>query len=108
MLTDYLPRSPEEYIACFRQIAALIERAMDQAEKREFGSTEERQRTLGNLAEGVELLASLRGNNALFNEIRPVAPPHFQLEMYKFETQLRERLIELGYAYPPHPVTPAD
>jgi hypothetical protein len=97
MLSEFVPKTAIEYITCFRQIAAMVERAMDHVEKHEYGSPEERLRALNNLAEGIEILASLRGDNGVFDLTRPQGIEQFQIEMYKIENQLRQRLRGMGY-----------
>lgn len=99
MLSEYAPRTATEYLTCFRQIAAMVERAMDHVEKHEYGSPEERLRALNNLAEGVEILASLRGDSGLFGNTRPPGLEKFQIGMYKIENQLRQRLRGMGYTF---------
>ncbi len=99
MLSEFAPKTAIEYLTCFRQIAAMVERAMDHVEEHGYGSPEERLRALSNLAEGLEILASLRGDDGVFGSARPAGLEKFQVGMYKIENQLRQRLRGMGYAF---------
>lgn len=99
-IDDYSPKNSNEYITCFRQLAALISKAMIQAETTAFVSENDKKRSLQRLAEAVETIACLRGDSGLFGDGRPENLAEFQKEMYQIEDALRTRLIGLGYKYP--------
>lgn len=102
-MDDYLPTSAHEYIGCFRKLAALTGKAMDVAKQRtDWVSDEDKQKTLGRLAEAVETLSSLRGDSAIYSTLRPEGLTLYQKEMYSTEDALRNQLLELGYQYPTH------
>ena len=89
-----------EYINCFRQLAAIINQAMDIAATYTWDDEELKQRTLSRIAESVETIASLRGDSGIFHAARPEGLLDFQSEMYRTEDTLRARLLGLGYRYP--------
>jgi hypothetical protein len=100
-LENYLPNSAVRYIEAFRTLAALTNAALDYAEKKtDWISEEDRDKTLARLAESVEAIASLRGDDAAYYDARPDGLIEYQKEMYAIEDQLRGRLTGLGYKYP--------
>lgn len=100
-LKHYLPKSADEYINCFRSLAALTNAALDYVEKKtDWISDEDRVNSLARLAESVETISSLRGDHAAYYDARPDGLMEYQKEMYAIENQLRARLIGLGYTYP--------
>ncbi len=96
----YLPGDAENYIQCFRMLAALIYTAMDEVEKTRDSSEEDKARQLQRVADGVETIACLRGDSGLFYAARPRNLTLYQNEMYQIENLLRTRLVALGYSYP--------
>lgn len=99
-ISKYLPKDAESYITCVRMLAAIVNEAMDEAERMQFVSPMDRSRSLQRLADGVETLACLRGDSGIFYSSRPHNVVEYQNEMYQIENILRTRLISLGYTYP--------
>jgi len=100
-LKNYLPNNATEYINAFRALAALTNSAMDYVEnKTDYVSEEDRNKTLGRIAESVETISSLRGDNGAYYDARPDGLMEYQKEMYTIEDQLRARSVDLGYKYP--------
>lgn len=100
-LKSYLPKSAEDYINCFRSLAALTSAILEYIEnKTDWVSNDDRDNTLGRVAESVETISSLRGDNGAYHGSRPDDLIEYQKEMYAIEEQLRTRLVNLGYVYP--------
>lgn len=89
-----VPKTADEYITFFRTVAGVVNAAADQLEGVD---DHERQLAINRLAEGVEFLASLRGDSGIFYSTRPEGLALHQKEMYETEDNLRNRLIDLGY-----------
>ena len=99
-LKNYLPNTATEYINTFRALAALVNSAMDYVNnKTDFLSEDDRNKTLERIAESVETISSLRGDNGAYYDARPDGLMEYQKEMYTIEDQLRTRLVDLGYKY---------
>lgn len=98
MLEKYLPQTASEYIACFRSLAAMTNKHMNELK----GQAPIEPENLKRLAEAVETISSLRGDCDIFTDSRPEGLTEFQKEMYSTEDTLRQQLLDLGYVYPPH------
>lgn len=90
------PPTSEDYIKLVRQLAAIANRAMDYIE----GSKPILLTSLDRIAQNVETISSLRGASRIYQNTRPEGLAEYQKEMYAIESQLRERLLDLGYKYP--------
>ncbi|MEO8863130.1 MAG: hypothetical protein ABI354_02295 [Candidatus Saccharimonadales bacterium] len=100
-LNKYLPGSPAAYIDCFRQLAAITNTALDYIENNAGRTSEQdKNKSLGRVAESVETISSLRGDSGVYYDSRPDGLIEYQKEMYAIEDYLRERLVGLGYKYP--------
>lgn len=99
-VNEYLPKTSDEYINCFKRLAALVNKAMDEVGKTEFISGEDKSCALKRIADGVETVACLRGDSGIFYAGRPEGISEYQKEMYRIEYALRDRLLSLGYTYP--------
>ncbi len=100
-LKNYLPQSAAEYMNTFRTLAALTDAAMDYVQRKtDWASDVDRNKTLTRIAESVETISSLRGDNGAYYDARPDELTQHQKEMYAIEDQLRARLVGLGYKYP--------
>lgn len=98
-----LPKTADEYILCFRQLTAIIVKAMDHVE----ANPPVYLATLDRIAHNVETIACLRGDSGIYQDSRPPQLGElYQKEMYDTEYALRERLIAMGYVYPtPRPLS---
>lgn len=96
-LEKYLPQTAEEYIDCFRSLAAMINSSMDMIEKMPVADREDR---LNSLAEAINTIGALRGDNDIFLASRPADLQSYQKEMYAIEDTLRARLAQLGNQSP--------
>lgn len=63
---QYLPPDAEDYINCVRKLAALLCKVMDESEKTEFVSEDDKFKALQRLADDVETVACLRGDRVYF------------------------------------------
>jgi len=99
MSNPSLPATADEYMTCFRSLAAIADNAMDYLETRRPIHRE----SLDRIAQNVETLASLRGDSNIYETSRPQGLDAYQSEMYQLENALRDRLISLGYQYPEAP-----
>ncbi len=100
-MDNYLPQTATEYIECFRLLAALTNKAMDNIDnKMDWVSDNDRDKMLSRLAEAVETLSLLRGDSSIFIELRPEGLDEYQKEMYSTEDTLRNHLLKLGFKYP--------
>jgi hypothetical protein len=92
------PQTTDEYMSVFRQVAGIVNAALDFIQSQQGGELPGQ--GLHRAAEGVEFIASLRGDSGIFESTRPEGLSDFQSEMYATEDALRKRLLELGYKYP--------
>jgi hypothetical protein len=96
-----LPKTALEYIACFRQLAAITSSALDYVENKvDWVSEEDKNKTMARIAESVETISLLRGDSGAYIDSRPSGLAEYQKEMYAIEDYLRGRLLGLGYKYP--------
>lgn len=91
------PQSAQEYITLFRNVAGIVDSALNNL--RASGETGHMS-GIDRAAEGVEFIASLRGDSGIFQDTRPEGLVEFQREMSATEDYLRGKLLELGYTYP--------
>ncbi|MDB5185169.1 MAG: hypothetical protein JWN38_977 [Candidatus Saccharibacteria bacterium] len=91
------PQTIDEYMTCFRQLAAITAAAMDFVERTPPITLS----ALDRIAQNVETLASLRGDSGIYDTTRPPGLTSYQSELYATENVLRARLLGLGYSYPP-------
>ena len=86
----------EQYIALFRGVAAIVDTALNHVAT---DNAADKLHLLDRVAEGVEFVASLRGDSGAFESTRPSGLSEYQQEMYATENQLRDKLIAQGYKY---------
>lgn len=93
---DFVPKSSIEYMTTFRQLAEIINSAIDNIQSQ----PQIQKSSLDRIAQNVETIACLRGDSGLYENTRPEGLVEFQKEMYLIEDYLRYRLLSLGYVYP--------
>jgi hypothetical protein len=92
---NQLPKDKEQYMQCFRQLAAVVENAIQATESDQSGL----EKNLDALMYGVEVIACMRGDVGTFSGSRPEGLSVYQKEMYEIEDGLRNHLLRLGYVY---------
>lgn len=95
---ENLPQTADEYILCFRKLAAITSEAMDYVE----ANKPIHLASLDRIAQNVETLSCLRGDSGIYRSSRPQGLSNlYQTEMYETEYSLKERLKSIGYNFPP-------